>query len=147
MTEEYLTTRQMAIEAGVTPRFVLHYIDEKVLTPEIDNSRKIRKFSKKNLLELFLIIILGKSGFKVKQIKMIFDMIRKKNLDNRLDPIDEWGLTIGKEARLWIYKNWEDEILDVKVEDLNRYHKNRDLKYITIIEVNIESLFVYIDEM
>lgn len=146
---KYFTNKEMANHAKLTSRTVLFYTEEGLLIPEIENPRgrgKTRKYSKKNLAELFLIKALSGSGFTLKQVKKIFNIMNKKDLINRIDPVDNWGMTEGKDARLWLYRTPDDEF-DVYVESLKSYRIKTDIDYITLTVVNLESIFVDIDEL
>jgi len=73
---------------GISARRIQYYTDIKLVKPEIENPSghgARRKYSRRNLVEFLLIQELNSHGFKLEEIRSVFQAIHNQRLYSRLD--------------------------------------------------------------
>lgn len=84
---KFFTKKQIAETAGLTPRQVQFYVEEGIITPDVDSGRgrgNVRKYSRKNLLEFMLVKTLSDYKIGISQIREILTYLR----DHERSPLD-----------------------------------------------------------
>jgi DNA-binding transcriptional MerR regulator len=145
--KKYSFTKKQASEALNMPAGTIEfYTDEGLVIPAVANPSgrgKTRRYSRKNLLEILLIKHLT-FNYPLAIVKKIMDKAREGALAKKLDPEGHWSQ--NKKAKLIVYGARSGDI-KLQVEGKDRILVNMELYDEDVHIINIERLFITIDEI
>lgn len=85
-----LTTGQLASLFNLPKHTIRHYIDEKLLTPKINEDNGYQQFTERDVYKLYQVIVLRKIGFSIEMIKkMIREDTILPSLEIAVDELEE----------------------------------------------------------